>query len=156
MAQASIATLFDRANLINMYASCPKPVPRRAEPSILIVEDEILIAMGLELLLNQFGFCSAGFADTPAMAYRLVERARPDLAIVDIRLAGGTDGLEVIRRLSAAGIPVIASSAHGSPDDAASAGALDMLVKPYTAEQLQVAVSKVLGEKGCGREVPVG
>jgi CheY-like chemotaxis protein len=150
MAQASVVPRSASANLNYMY-SCPKPASRHAEPSILIVEDEVLIAMGLEMLVTQFGFLPAGTADTPAKAYRLVERARPDLAIVDIRLAGGTDGLEVVRRLSAQGIPVIASSAHGSPADAAAAGALGMLVKPYTAEQLRELLEKALADTGSAR-----
>lgn len=125
-----------------MFTCHPESASGHEGPSILIVEDEVLIALGLKMLATQFGFVSVGTADTPAKAYRLAERVRPDLAIVDIRLAGGTDGLEVVRRLSADGIPVIASSAHGSPAEAVSAGALGMLVKPYTAEQLRQMLEK--------------
>jgi CheY-like chemotaxis protein len=142
--------------LNTMYTCRPEPASHLAGPSILVVEDEILIAMGLEMLIAQFGFLPAGIADTPAKAYRLVEQARPDLAIVDIRLAGGTDGLDVIRRLSARGIPVIASSAHGSPVEAASAGALGMLAKPYTAGQLREMLERLLPGAECASGRAVG
>src|ERR1700722_4036381 len=77
-------------------------------PSVLIVEDEAIIAMDIRRLLIQTGFGVAGRAQSGAQALREIERERPDIVLMDIHLKGDMDGVqtaEIIR--SRYGLPVI-------------------------------------------------
>jgi PAS domain S-box-containing protein len=84
---------------------------------ILIVEDEILIAMDLQGRLENLGYEVPGIADTADLAFELAACHEPDLILMDIRLQGGTDGIEaamaVRRRLD---IPVIFLTSHADSE----------------------------------------
>jgi CheY-like chemotaxis protein len=67
----------------------------RAPPSILIVEDEALVASYIREVLEESGFAIAGVASSGPEAISLATASRPDLALVDIKLAGPMDGIEV-------------------------------------------------------------
>jgi two-component system, response regulator PdtaR len=66
---------------------------------VLIVEDELLIALDLEDVLIAAGHEVVGLAADMEQALELAETHRPDLAIMDINLARGTNGIETARRL---------------------------------------------------------
>ena len=55
---------------------------------VLILEDEILVAWSLQELLSLVGYEVTGIAATVSDALCLAENTKPDLAIVDVRLAG--------------------------------------------------------------------
>lgn len=59
---------------------------------VLIVDDEVLISMFLEDVVEDGGYAVAGSAATPDEALKLAKAERPDIAIVDLNLRGGTDG----------------------------------------------------------------
>ena len=63
--------------------------------SILIVEDEALIASYIEEVLGESGFHVAGIAASGPEALSLAAEAAPALALVDIRLTGPIDGIEL-------------------------------------------------------------
>ena len=65
-------------------------------PSVMIAEDDLLVADMLEETLTQGGYDVCGIARTVDKAVELGERHRPDLAILDIRLAEGGLGTEVL------------------------------------------------------------
>ena len=60
--------------------------------SILIVEDEALVASYIEEVLAESGFRIAGIAASGPEALSLAEETQPRLALVDIRLTGPIDG----------------------------------------------------------------
>ena len=62
---------------------------------ILIVEDEALVAMSMELVLEDHGHEVVDIADDLASAILAATHFRPELALVDMRLAGGDSGLHV-------------------------------------------------------------
>jgi CheY-like chemotaxis protein len=66
---------------------------------VLIAEDDILIADMLSDVVTEAGFEVCGIATTSAEAIALGERHRPDLALIDVHLAGGDDGTEVAEHL---------------------------------------------------------
>lgn len=68
---------------------------RRKPVSILIVEDEALVASYIKAVLDESGYGTAGIAASGAEALALADETRPDLALVDIRLAGPIDGIEL-------------------------------------------------------------
>jgi DNA-binding response OmpR family regulator len=66
---------------------------------ILVVEDETLIAFALEWALKLGGHDVLGPADSVEDAIKLVQACRPDLALIDLNLRDGGDGVEVARYL---------------------------------------------------------
>jgi CheY-like chemotaxis protein len=75
---------------------------------VLIIEDEILIALELECLLADLGFATFDIADSPNEARVRAEAHRPDLITADYRIIGGT-GIDAVTEITAAigPIPVI-------------------------------------------------
>lgn len=69
---------------------------------ILVVEDDLLIAMDLAMIVEDLGHAVCGQAADAAEAVELAGRLRPDLVLMDVRLAGGTSGVdaaaEILRR----------------------------------------------------------
>jgi two-component system, response regulator PdtaR len=115
---------------------------------ILIVEDEFLIAMECEWILTNAGYDVVGTAADEQQAVQLAERARPDLVLMDVRLARGGDGIEVAKSIrSRCGIRSLFVSAHEDPETQFRARAIDpmgWLVKPYSAGMLLEAVEKAI------------
>ncbi len=67
---------------------------------VIIAEDELMIADILESTLVANGYEVCGIARTVDEAVALVELHEPDLAVFDVRLAGGGRSPEVVRRLA--------------------------------------------------------
>jgi DNA-binding NarL/FixJ family response regulator len=68
---------------------------------VMIVEDEALIAMHLEVLVTQFGHEVCAVANSAEEAMAHAAAFRPDVALMDIRLARGSSGIEAARLLHA-------------------------------------------------------
>ncbi|HEX2552467.1 MAG TPA: response regulator [Microvirga sp.] len=112
---------------------------------ILIVEDEILIALELESLLQDSGHSVVGIAASSEEALALGAECRPDLAFVDIHLADGPTGVEVARSLAREhGIMVLFMTANAKriPDDFTDAHGV--ISKPYTERGVQQALDYVI------------
>jgi CheY-like chemotaxis protein len=116
--------------------------------SILIVEDEALVASYIEEVLTSSGFHVAGIASSGAEALSHVHEHRPDLALIDIRLTGPIDGIDLASRLREQfGLPAIFLS--GLIDDhtverAAAAQPLGFLQKPFRPSQVFNAIERAL------------
>src|SRR5205814_8207656 len=106
--------------------------------SVVVIDDELLIRKSLAKVLKAKGY-RVESAATGAAGIELVERVRPHVAILDMRLPD-TDGLSVLRRVrqAAAETQVIVITAFGDVDSAVEAmklGAADFLRKPYELEE---------------------
>lgn len=99
--------------------------------SILIVEDEALIAMMLEEFLGALGYHVCGIAESVEEARQKLEAGGADLAILDCRL-NGEDVWPVADMLETAHIPYIISSGGAAADVPHAYSARPMLAKPYT------------------------
>ena len=105
---------------------------------ILVVEDEALVALEMEFILEA-NHEVVGIADTKRAALAVVEHEKPELALVDIRLAEGDSGLEVADELARRGVPTVfvTGNCPGLGNDVA----LACLHKPFTQAQLLNAVA---------------
>ena len=75
---------------------------------ILIVEDEILIAMGIELELKQYGYADCDRVTTGEAAISVASKNPPDIILMDINLAGHINGIEAARHIQSKNkIPII-------------------------------------------------
>ena len=127
---------------------------------ILIVEDEMLIALVAAEDLTEAGHGVVGIAASHDRALALAEAERPDLALMDVRLETGPDGIEAATALRQRfGIPsILASGSMDAPNiaRAAAAAPLEWLVKPYTTEQLLAAVARAAGRGTEGQAPQTG
>ena len=83
--------------------------------TVLIVEDEFLIALNLTLLLERRGWHVLGPAATVDEALRLLDDERPGVALLDVILKDGTVTL-VAEALRARNVPFIVASAYRRPE----------------------------------------
>ena len=104
----------------------PASVRRR----VLVVEDEILVAMELEALLRQEGWDVLGPVRKVDAALVLIDRQRPDMVLLDLNLQGETT-LPIAAALQAQGVPfVILSGYNRSQVDAPELRDAPRLSKP--------------------------
>ncbi len=82
--------------------------------SILIVEDDLLIARMVQRKLQNAGYAAPSIATSEGEAMRLMTQQRPDLILMDIQLDGsGLDGIEIAKRIrSQADVPIIYLTAN--------------------------------------------
>jgi CheY-like chemotaxis protein len=109
---------------------------------LAIVEDEVILAMALSLMLEDWGHRVVGTADTEAGALALVEAERPDAVLMDIRLGRRESGLPAARRIRARfDAPIIFCTACAdSPQIQAEVRGIDnshLLGKPFDEERLE-------------------
>jgi len=107
---------------------------------LLIVEDQVLLAMGLRDELEDGGYRVLKLAVRHQEALGFAREVKPDLALVNIDLANGDDGVALARDLKALGIPVLFIS--GQPDRARLARAVGIasFPKPYSPSDMVEAV----------------
>ncbi len=113
---------------------------------ILIVEDEMLVAMNLELILEDLGHEPAGIVPDLASAEPFYE-ASLDLALVDLNLRDGLTGPQIAERLSARGVPVLFITANPRMLGDGVAGTIGVITKPTDPATVQAAVEYVIGTR---------
>ncbi|MHC1789230.1 HD domain-containing phosphohydrolase [Solidesulfovibrio sp.] len=115
---------------------------------ILVVEDEAVVAIDIRHRLTRLGYVVAGVADTGEEAVQLVGELTPDVALMDIMLAGTMDGVEaagIIRERF--GTPVVFLTTHSDRATlrrAGAAGPYGYLIKPFEERELQSALEIAL------------
>jgi DNA-binding NtrC family response regulator len=125
-------------------------------PSVLIVEDESVLAGAMRDYLSRHGFEPVVVASGEE-ALQALRQAEADLVILDYRLPR-MDGLEVLRevRQLAPGAAVIMLTAHGSVRtavEAMRAGAFDYLTKPVDLEELALVLGRAWNHTRLEREL---
>src|SRR5258708_2808383 len=129
---------------------CFRPVSASChQNSILVVDDNPVVREGIvRLISQQSDMLCCGQAGTAAAAQTSVERLKPDLVILDLRLKSA-DGLELLKSLKSqsAGLRVLILSQYDAPmyvERALRAGAQGYVVKEQGADELIQAIRTVL------------
>jgi CheY-like chemotaxis protein len=111
---------------------------------LLVVEDDMLIAMMIEDILVECGCTVVGPASRLADALRLAQHEAIDGAMLDLNLGGErADG--VAAALQARGIPFVVITGYGPEAAGRDLPAVPILPKPFDPETLQQVVAKALG-----------
>ncbi|HEX3349867.1 MAG TPA: response regulator [Acetobacteraceae bacterium] len=112
-----------------------------AATSVLIIEDEPIIAMDLEELVESCGHRVVGVAASEQEAVAIATRERPGLILADINLGAGGDGANAVARiLRSHDVPVIFVTAY--PERLLTGEALEpafVITKPFEPLTLAIA-----------------
>src|SRR5262245_61300022 len=117
--------------------------------TVLIVEDDLIVANDLRQQLRRLGYGVPEMAATAADAIRLACTLRPDLVVMDIRLGSGMcDGIEATRHIcEVLDVPVVYLTAYADDETLARATSTEhygYLVKPFDATGLCAAIESAL------------
>jgi Response regulators consisting of a CheY-like receiver domain and a winged-helix DNA-binding domain len=113
----------------------------KAIRSVLVVEDEPLIAFDNEHVLEQAGYRVAATVEDYDHAVSVIEEDEVDLVIADITLHGDKTGVDVARHAHGKGLAVLFVTG-GCPVDAHEM-AIGCLAKPYLPRDLLGAISAI-------------
>ena len=116
----------------------------KTSQTLMIVEDEVLVATVLRDELQDAGYNVLDLTDRHAEALEVAKAKKPDLALVNIRLAGRDDGIELSAQLKLLGIPVLLISGQVSRARSARTVAIGSMPKPYDATDMVLAVAYLL------------
>ena len=114
---------------------------RKAIRTVLVVEDEPLVAFDNEHALEQAGYRIAATVDDYDHAISVIDGGGLDLVIADVSLKGDRSGIDVARHAATKGLPVLFVTGACPLD--ARALALGCLAKPYAPRDLVAAIGVV-------------
>jgi PAS domain S-box-containing protein len=119
------------------------------EPAVLVVEDEVIVAMDLATKLRALKYHVIETVSSGEEALRLAEQRRPDLVLLDLKLAGPLDGIQTAQQLKQYDIPIVFVTANSDRETLKKANALEpsgYILKPFgerdLAIQLDIALYK--------------
>jgi DNA-directed RNA polymerase specialized sigma24 family protein/CheY-like chemotaxis protein len=143
-------------DVARMVADAVREIDRQTRTSVLIIEDEAIIAMDLEQIVGSLGHAVLDVAATRDAAVHIARARRPGLVVADIQLADGSSGVDAVREiLESFEVPVIFVTAYperllmGSRPEP-----IFLITKPYEPEQVKAAISQALFFEQAARLVP--
>ena len=113
------------------------------DKTVLIVEDEFIVADDLQLTLHSAGYETIGIASSVNRALEIIEKKRPSFVLIDIFLKGNLSGIELAHSLNSKSIPFIFVSANCNAETLASAKLTypyGFIVKPFREKDLLVTL----------------
>jgi CheY-like chemotaxis protein len=127
--------------------------------SVLIVEDEGLIALHLAEILENAGYRIIGPVPSGEEALRMLEKhPKADLVLMDIKLGGDMDGIEaakiIRKRMPVPLIFITAYSADQTPQGIAEISPEGFLTKPVMGDDLLNLVEKTVAGPGSTGRIP--
>jgi signal transduction histidine kinase len=132
-------------------------MPRNTPASILIVEDERLVARDIADILAQHGYVVPTICTTAECALTEIQRHQPDLVLMDIRLAGAMDGVEAAQIIQAQfQRPVVYLTANADPvtlDRVQSSRPFGYLLKPFDERTLTTTIDIALARYEAERQI---
>jgi CheY-like chemotaxis protein len=138
------------AKLVELSAR-PSGEAGMGSPRILIVEDESVIATNLQRSLTQMAYDVIDWVPTGEAAIELAERERPDLILMDIRLAGALSGIDTARWIwEKLQIPIVYCTAHADLETLSlvqTTESYGYIVKPFQSGAVRAAIQLALARR---------
>lgn len=122
----------------------------KQEKKILIIDDEKDICKYEKLFFERWGF-EVLTAQTGEAGIKLVKSKKPDMAIIDIHMEEGMDGLlalQKIRSLRPECKCIMVTWDEEKAKEAKKLGAVDYIIKPNEIKDIEKAVKKAFAGKG--------
>jgi response regulator NasT len=113
---------------------------------VVVAEDEALIRLDIVETLEESGYAVIAQAGDGEEAIKLVEEQKPDLVVMDIKMPN-MDGITAAKRMAELKVPVVLLTAFSQKElveQAAEAGAMAYVVKPFTPTDLIPAIEIAL------------
>ncbi|MGX1309727.1 CheY-like chemotaxis protein [Amorphus suaedae] len=146
VAQAATILGTDDNGVSALLDEAGREIATQVATSVMIIEDEPLIAMDIEVLVEGLGHEVAGIARTHTEAAALARRTNPGMILADIQLADGSSGLEAVNELlQEIDVPVIFITAYperlltGERPEPAF-----LVTKPFEPEVVKAVISQAL------------
>jgi DNA-directed RNA polymerase specialized sigma24 family protein len=131
---------------IDLIERAGREISEQIRTSVLIIEDEPLIALDIQTLVEQLGHDVATIARTHTEAVRAALKRRPGLILADIQLADGSSGLDAVNEiLGTQEVPVIFITAF--PERFLTGQAPEpafLITKPFSADSVKAVISQAL------------
>ncbi|MBN2417373.1 PAS domain S-box protein [bacterium] len=125
--------------------------------TILIVEDEPVVAADIKSSLQSAGYKIVGVVSTGEDAVLLAKQKRPDLILMDIQLKGQLSGIDTVRRINTVlDVPVIYLTAHTDGHtitEAKTTTPFGFIVKPFQEIELQTSIEMALHKFSIDKQV---
>jgi PAS domain S-box-containing protein len=119
-----------------------------AKTSILIVEDESIVALDMRGRLTEMGYAVVGIAASGEAALALADQKRPDLVLMDIKLQGDLDGVDTAELLrKTQDIPIIFITAFADNRTLSRAKinqAFGYILKPFQEREVLISIEMAL------------
>lgn len=129
------------------------------DASVLVVEDESIVALDIRARLASLGMTVVGIARDGKSAIEIAREKRPDVILMDIQIAGDIDGIETAAYIGETlDIPSVFLTAYSDGENlerAKRAGGYGYLLKPFQERELVIAVEMALFKHGAERETRV-
>lgn len=129
-------------------AATQPPHDDQARVRVMVVEDEGIVALDLVTTLRRLGYDVDNAVASGEEAIVCAGQQRPDLVLMDIRLAGKLDGIAAAEAIThSLDVPIVFLTAHSDDDTLRRAKAVEpysYLVKPYRAADLRCAIEVTL------------
>ncbi|MBC7951540.1 MAG: response regulator [Rhodospirillaceae bacterium] len=116
------------------------------ETTLIVVEDEYLVAMSIELVLQDAGYTVIGPIPSVDEALEVVAEQPADLALLDVNVAGHRV-YPVADALSLRQVPFIFLTGCEGADLPDRFAGTPILIKPFSAEGLLNAIGRALGQE---------
>ncbi|MFO1115256.1 MAG: response regulator [Beijerinckiaceae bacterium] len=135
-----------KGELSALITEAGREVAAQVSSTVLVIEDEPIIAMDLEALVEGLGHRCVGNARTRDEAVRMATDLRPGLVLADIRLADGSSGLDAVNEiLSGFEVPVIFITAY--PESLLTGQRPEptfLISKPFREDTVRAVISQAL------------
>lgn len=116
--------------------------------SVLIVEDEVIIAKDMSLTLTKLGYSVAGHCISGEEAILMAEEKQPDIIVMDIMLKGEMTGIDAAKEICGKyNIPVVFITAYSDEDTIRktnTSAPFGYIVKPFKANDLRATIETAL------------
>ena len=136
----------DASEVEALVAEALEDIEAQTRSSVLIIEDEPMIAMDLETIVRDLGHSVSGIAVTAAEAVTHAKNARPGLVLADIQLADNSSGIDAVRDILAEiTVPVIFITAF--PERLLTGERPEptfLITKPFQRATVKAAIAQAL------------
>ncbi len=136
----------DNQRVRDLLDEASREISSQVATSILIIEDEPLIAMDIEHIVQSLGHRVTGIARTRAEAVRLFENTNPGMVLADIQLADGSSGIDAVNDiLKTSTVPVIFITAF--PERLLTGDRPEpafLVSKPFNPDMVKALISQAL------------